>query len=85
MRIIIGIIIFVIGALVVMKSESILRSFGSIGFFERHLGSEGGSRLGYKLIGIFISFIGLLIATNMIGGFIMWFLGPLVKYMGPTG
>jgi hypothetical protein len=85
MRIIIGIIIFIIGALIVMKSESILRSFGPIGFFERHFGTEGGSRLGYKLIGLFVCFIGLMIATNMIGGFIMWFLGPLVKYMAPPG
>ena len=80
---ILGAIIMVIGALIVIKSESILNTFGSIGFFERHLGTEGGSRLGYKLIGILTFFIGVLIMTNMIGGFMTWMLSPLLKYNTP--
>ena len=54
MHIIFGLIILVIGAIVTIKSESLLNSFGSIGWFDRHLGTEGGSRLGYKLIGILV-------------------------------
>ncbi|MCK4553717.1 hypothetical protein KAU19_02020 [Candidatus Parcubacteria bacterium] len=85
MRIIFGLIMFVGGALIVIKSEAILRIVGPVGWFERHLGTEGGSRLGYKLIGLFVCFIGLLIMTNMIGGFVMWFIGPVLKYMAPPG
>ncbi len=83
MRIIFGLVMFVGGALIVLKSEAILNMVGPIGWFERHLGVEGGSRLGYKLIGLFICFIGLLIMTNMIGGFVMWIIGPVLKHMAP--
>ena len=83
MRIIIGFIIFIIGALIVLRSEAILGIVGPIGFFERHLGTEGGSRLGYKLIGLLICFIGLMVMTNLIGGLIMWILSPLLKYSMP--
>ena len=77
---ILGLIIMVIGASMAIKSELMLNTFGSIGFFERHLGVEGGSRLGYKLVGILTFFIGVLIMTNMIGGFLTWVLSPLLKY-----
>jgi hypothetical protein len=78
MRIIFGLVIFGVGALMVVKSESLLSAFGSINFFEKHLGTEGGSRLGYKLIGLLVIFIGMLIATNMINGFMEWILSPLI-------
>jgi len=79
MRIIFGLIIMAIGVLIVIKTEAILNGFGRIEFFERHLGTEGGSRLGYKLIGLAIIFIGFLIITNMIGGFMGWALSPLIN------
>jgi len=72
-----------IGITIVIKSEWMLNNFGSIAFFEEHLGSSGGSRLGYKLVGMLLFFIGLLIATNMIGGFMRWLLAPLLKYGQP--
>ncbi|MBU1349806.1 MAG: hypothetical protein ABII99_01440 [Patescibacteria group bacterium] len=80
MNIIFGIIITIIGALIVIKSEAFLRFFGRINFFEKHFGTAGGSRLGYKIIGIIACFIGMLIMTNMIGGFLEWILSPLLKY-----
>lgn len=80
MHFILGIITIAIGCLFVIKSESLLNTFGRIGFFERHLGLEGGSRLGYKLIGIFTTFIGILIMTGMIEGFVNWVFSPLLKY-----
>lgn len=83
MHIIFGLIIIVIGALIIIKSEAMLNVFGRIGFFERRLGTEGGSRLGYKLIGFIIIFIGMLVLTNIIEGFILWVLSPLLKYTMP--
>jgi hypothetical protein len=78
-----GAIHIVVGTLIVIKSESLLNAFGRISFFEKYLGVEGGSRLGYKLIGILTIFIGILIITNMIGGFLTWLLSPILKYNQP--
>lgn len=80
MNILIGLAIFAAGALIVIKSEAMLNGFGRIEFFERKLGSEGGSRLGYKLIGMLVVFIGMLVMTNMIGGFLQWVLSPILRY-----
>jgi len=83
MNIVIGAIILAVGALIVIKSEAVLNMFGRIEFFERYLGTEGGSRLGYKLVGLLIIFIGFLIMTNLIGGFLEWVLSPLLRYSRP--
>ncbi len=80
MNIIFGIMGIAIGVLIVLKSEAMLNTFGRIAFFEQHLGVEGGSRLGYKLIGMAVIFFGILMLTNMIGGFMEWVLSPLLKY-----
>ena len=83
MHIVIGIIIIAIGAFIVIKSEKVYNTFGSIAFFDRYLGAEGGGRLGYKLIGMLFIIIGILVSTNMIGGFISWILSPLLRYSQP--
>jgi len=83
MNILIGIIIFAVGALIVIKSEAMLNAFGRIEFFERNLGTEGGSRLGYKLVGLLAIFIGILVMTNMIGGFLEWVLSPILRFNQP--
>ncbi|MFH1481994.1 MAG: hypothetical protein ABIE46_00560, partial [Patescibacteria group bacterium] len=72
MNILIGFIIIAVGLLIVLKAEWLLQNFGRIDFFEKHLGSNGGSRLGYKLTGILAIFFGTLIMTDMIGGFLEW-------------
>jgi len=82
---ILGVVIIVTGAFIVIKSAGMLNTFGRIGFFEKYLGVEGGSRLGYKIIGVLTIFLGLLIMTNMIGGFMTWLLSPLLKYSNPKG
>ncbi len=83
MNFIIGLIIIAIGFALVYKSEWMLSNFGRIPFFEKYLGVEGGSRLGYKLIGIFGIFLGTLIMTNMISGFMNWVLSPLIRQANP--
>lgn len=80
-KIILGAIIIAVGALMVVKSEWLLNNFGRIAWFDDKLGTEGGSRLGYKLIGILVIFIGILVFTNMIGSFLTWMLSPLTKHM----
>lgn len=83
-KIILGSLMIVAGVAIVLKTEWIVENFGKSEFFERYLGLEGGSRLGYKLVGIGIIFIGAITATNMIGGFLNWILGPLINAGRPT-
>lgn len=78
-----GLAIIMIGFLITAKSEWMLENFGRIDFFETKLATSGGSRLGYKLIGIIAIFFGILIMTNMIGGFLNWALSPLLRYNQP--
>lgn len=84
MYIIVGLIILAIGVIIIIKTEAMLSAFGRIEFFEHHLGTEGGSRLGYKIIGLIAIFIGFLIMTNMIGGFLEWILAPLLRVSRPS-
>jgi hypothetical protein len=83
MKIILGMIMIIIGAYMVIKTENMLNMFGRIGFFEKYLGVEGGSRLGYKIIGMGTIFIGALIMTGLINGFMLWLLDPLLRVSQP--
>ena len=65
LRIIIGFVIAGIGFMVVWKSEWMHQNFGTITWAEEHLGSNGGSRLMYKLIGLAAIFIGFIVITNL--------------------
>ncbi len=79
MSIIFGLILIVVGTLIVMKTEWLMQNFGRVEWFEKNLGAEGGSRLGYKLMGIVAIFAGLLFMTGLMGGFMTWALSPLTK------
>jgi len=63
---IIGMLIAGVGFLIVLKADWFLQNFGSIPFAEKHLSSEGGSRLFYKLIGILFMIIGIMHATALL-------------------
>ncbi len=80
-KIIGGLIILAIGALITVKADWIYQNFGSNAWAEAKLGSSGGSRLLYRLIGIGACFIGILIATNLIGGFLD---ATVIKLLVPT-
>jgi len=79
LHIILGLIGLVAGALITIYSEKMLSAFGRIPIFEKYLGFEGGSRLGYKLIGIFIFFIALLVLFNLHEQFLLWVLSPIIR------
>ena len=83
-KIIVGIFLIILGGSVTVKSEAVYQAFGTIPFFDRYFGSDGGGRLGYKLIGMLIVFIGILVLTNMGGGFMTWLLSPLLRYSTPN-
>ncbi len=77
---ILGTILVLVGTLAVTKTETWLVWFGRIGFFDKYLGTSGGSRLGYKIIGAILIFFGALMITGMIDNFLLWALGPIFKY-----
>ncbi len=52
MKYFLGIIIIGIGFLITWKADWMMNNFGRIAWAEEHLGTEGGTRLLYKLIGI---------------------------------
>jgi len=84
MQFFLGLIVVGAGFYLVVKTNSMVSFFGRIAFFDKYLGTEGGTRLGYKLIGIFAIFIGALMMFGLIDGFLMWALSPLIGRMGPT-
>lgn len=71
-----------VGFLFVLKTDSFLNNFGRLPFFENHLATSGGSRLGYKLVGMVVIIIGFMITVGLIGGFIAWLASPLTRYSG---
>jgi len=80
MSIVIGILILAAGSFMVIKTEWFLQNFGRIGWFEAKLGAEGGSRLGYKLVGLIFIIIGIIVMTGSGTAFMEWLLSPLLKY-----
>ena len=82
-HIILGLVIIALGGFLVIQTEWFLNNFGRITWFEDKLGSEGGSRLGYKLIGIIFLFVGIIILTGSGTDFIKWLLSPLMRYNTP--
>jgi hypothetical protein len=75
-----GLLIVGVGIIFIVKTEWFLNNFGRITWFEDKLGAEGGSRLGYKLVGIILIFVGLIVMTGSSSEFLHWALSPLLKY-----
>lgn len=82
-HVILGLIIMTPGAFLVIKTEWFVNNFGRIAWFEDKLGTEGGSRLGYKLIGLIALFIGILVLTGSGPEFIRWVVSPLIRTNQP--
>lgn len=78
-RIFIGVIGLAVGTLMIMRSEWFLSFFGRIDWAEIHLGTEGGTRVFYKILGLLTIFISLLIITGMIEGFVLAIFSPLIR------
>jgi hypothetical protein len=76
-RIIVSIIGIVVGSIMVIKSEWFLSFFGRIDWAEIHLGGEGGTRVFFKLLGILIILVSLMVMTGMIEGVLFAIFGPL--------
>jgi len=78
-RILTGLVITVIAFLLLRYNEWLVRQMGLWAWAERHLGTEGGTRLAYKLIAIFGIIVGLLTIAGLHERFIKWILAPLFR------
>ena len=78
LRVLLGLAVMVAGYFIVVKSETVFSWFGRIDWAEQKLGS-GQSRLFYKLVGIGVAFLGIFIATNIIGDILASFAGIFVR------
>lgn len=77
MNIVIGILIILAGVFLVIKTEWFIQNFGTSSWAEQHLGSSGGTRLMYKLIGIAIIILSMMGMTGMLGEVIISVFGRL--------
>jgi hypothetical protein len=85
MKFVIGLILAFFGLIFVTKTEWFMNNIGAIEFFEEKLSTSGGSRFGYKLLGMFLIFLGVLAMTGLIDGFLGFVLSPLIRTMGGGG
>ncbi len=79
MKYVIGLFVIGVGIIFVLKTEWFVRNFGSIAWAEQHLGSSGGTRLMYKLMGVALVFLSLMAMTGLLGEI---FLGVFGKLFG---
>ena len=83
-RIIWGLLITGAGAAIVIYTESVFSFFGSIDWAESWIPFYGGSRMGYKLLGVLLIIIGLLMMTGLLGSVVMWLFGGLFSGFVPS-
>lgn len=77
MNYVIGVLVIILGVLIVLKTEWIVENFGTSDWAEANLGTSGGSRLLYKLIGIAMIFLSMMAMTGMLGEIILGTFGSL--------
>ncbi len=81
LRILLGIAIAAAGFHMVWKTSFYLNFFGRMEWAQRKLGG-GGSILLYKLVGIVVCFIGIMVATNLWDAFLKATLGSMIPGAG---
>lgn len=83
-KILFSLFIVTIGALFVIYANKLYEIIGPIPWAEQHLGTEGGSRLMYKLIGIALCIIGFMLMTGMLESVLIWFIRILFPGFVPN-
>ena len=66
-----------LGFVMVWKSNWLVANFGRLNWAEEHLGSDGGSRLGWKLIGLGVIVLSLLYMFGFLGGLFLSIFGSI--------
>jgi len=79
MLVLFGIIFIILGLIISIKFEWMLKFFGYNSWAENKLASWGGSRSFYKLLGIALIILGLFIATNLLNEILLSLFSPIAK------
>lgn len=77
MKYLFGILAVLLGTLMVVKTEWIVSNFGTSSWAEEKMGTSGGTRLLYKLIGILVIFFAMMGVTGLLGPFVLSTFGKL--------
>lgn len=55
----------IVGVIVTLKGDWLYENFGTLPFFDKYFHGSGGGRFGYKISGVFFTFVGILVLTNI--------------------
>lgn len=77
MRYIIGLLIITLGIVLIIKTEWFIQNFGNSRWAEEHFGYNGGTRILYKVIGLFMIFLSFMGITGLLGPAILSIFGRL--------
>ena len=72
MRFVLSFVLIIIGFVMTIGTENVLRTFGKMDFAEDSFHLFGGSRLIYKLMGVGFILLGFIIMLNMHIGAAKW-------------
>ena len=70
MRYFIGLLLLAVGVVFILKTEWFVENFGYSAWAEDKLGTSGGTRLMYKLLGLIAILIAFIVLTGMWQGFL---------------
>ena len=76
MQYIVGIIFTALGVFMVIKTDWIVSFSGRVAFAEKYLGTEGGTRLFWKLIGVIIVIVAWMYMFNLGESILRWLFLP---------
>ena len=71
--------VIALGFVLVWKADWIVNNFGRVDWAEIHLGTEGGTRIMWKLIGLAMIFLSMLYMFGFIEGMIGAIFSPLFR------
>ncbi|MCX6785699.1 MAG: hypothetical protein NTZ18_02505 [Candidatus Komeilibacteria bacterium] len=83
MRFFLGLIGIAAGFLLIWQANWIVVNFGKTAWAEMHLGTEGGSRIMWKLIGLGVIILAMLYMFGFIEGVIWAIFSPLFNRSQP--
>ena len=78
MNFFVGLIITIISALLVIKTDWLVSNFGHMSWAEDKLGMFGGTRTLIKVIGVVFAFVGLMIMAGLQDNVLGWVAGFLL-------
>ncbi len=80
MKYLIALFAILVGTILVIKTEWFIQNFGTSTWAEEHMGTSGGTRLFYKLVGVAIILIAFLGISGLLGDMVLGFFGKLFTF-----